>query len=66
MADQIKALVLGVRNGLLGTGFVVAIVSWRPDRKLMRNHPAPLVATVMVAVLQPARCIGCKRRHVLL
>ena len=37
-------------NGLLAPLLLVAILIVATDRKLMRNHPAPLVTTVLVAV----------------
>jgi NRAMP (natural resistance-associated macrophage protein)-like metal ion transporter len=49
--NAIKALFWSaVLNGLLAPFLLVAILIVATDRKLMRNHPAPLVATVLVAI----------------
>jgi Mn2+/Fe2+ NRAMP family transporter len=49
--NAIKALFWSaVVNGLLAPFLLVAILIVATDRKLMRNHPAPLVTTVLVAI----------------
>jgi Mn2+/Fe2+ NRAMP family transporter len=49
--NAIKALFWSaVLNGLLAPFLLAAILIVATDRKLMRNHPAPLVATVLVAI----------------
>ena len=49
--NAIKALFWSaVLNGLLAPFLLVAILIVATDRKLMRNHPAPLVTTVLVAI----------------
>ncbi len=49
--NAIKALFWSaVLNGLLAPFLLAAILIVATDRKLMRNHPAPLVTTVLVAI----------------
>jgi len=49
--NAIKALFWSaVVNGLLAPFLLVAILFVATDRKLMRNNPAPLVATILVAI----------------
>jgi Mn2+/Fe2+ NRAMP family transporter len=49
--NAIKALFWSaVLNGLLAPFLLIAILFVATDRKLMRNHPAPLVTTVLVAI----------------
>jgi len=49
--NAIKALFWSaVLNGLLAPFLLAAILTVATDRKLMRNHPAPLVATVLVTI----------------
>jgi Mn2+/Fe2+ NRAMP family transporter len=49
--NAIKALFWSaVLNGLLAPFLLAAILIVATDRKIMRNHPAPLVTTVLVAV----------------
>ena len=49
--NAIKALFWSaVLNGLLAPFLLTAILIVVTDRKIMRNHPAPLAMTMLVAV----------------